>query len=214
MQKYITFDPYYTHTEYNNFLQNIKDSGIPYKEYVLIKPPYYFYFSIDEKYIPIFLKYKELTKGNERYLLERVKTLYPSEDFYLLRKESDSTLNFEKFISPNIFKQIATEQYACVFRYRNKEQLMSISRELGIQVWVLGRQRDWNLAFSFNKFIKNYIPLDWVLVEKTKPSQFEKPGDFEAYLNYFVLHKVKLTNKVINYPYFDSGVYYPMKTTS
>lgn len=214
MNKYITFDNYYTVTDYNNFLSNLDYNKVIYKEYVSIKAPYNFYIELDEKYLPVFLKYKEAPKGIEKYLLEKVQGFYPNEQFLLKRKVSDSPTQIEKFVSPMIFQDINNNQYACVFRYKNKEELIRITRELGIQVWILGKQREWNLAFSYNKFIKNYVPLDWILVEKTKTSDFIEPGSFEYELNYKKLVKTKLTNKFLHYPYYDSGKYFPLKKTT
>lgn len=213
MIKYITFDDNYNITQYNDFITNLKNNKIPFKEYVSVKPPHNFYIGVDEKYLPVFLKYIEAPKSIDRWLVEKVTAFLPSEELFLKRKLSDSPVMFEKFISPKIFQDIQFNDYACIFRYKNKEELIKMTRELGIQVWILGKQREWNLAFSYNKFIKNYINLNWILLEKTKPSEYAVPGMFEAELNYKKLVKTKLTNKYINYPYYDNGKYFPLKLT-
>lgn len=214
MLKYITFDNYYTITDYNNFITNLKNNKINFKEFISTKSPYNFYIQIDDKYLPVFLKYNIVPDNTIRYLLEKVQGFYPNEKFYLTRKLSDSPLLFEKYISPKIFQDIKDNEYACVFRYKNKEELYRITRELGIKIWDLGRQREWNLAFTYNKFIHNYIHLNYIILEKTKSGQFSKPGEFELELNYKKLVKVKLDNKFINYPYYDNGIYYALKKTS
>jgi hypothetical protein len=209
----ISFDKYYTRLEYNIFLENLTASKVPFKEYVSIKPPYYFYFSIDEAYIPVFLKHDIAPKGTDKYMLERIKAFQQNEIYTLTRKQSDTPNSFEKYVSPIIFRNLKDNDYGCLFRYKNREQLVKITRDLGIKVWDLGKQREWNVAFSYNKFIRNYVPLDWILLEKKKPSDFSKPGEFEYEFNYKRLIKTKLTNKFLNYPYYEDGKYFPLKKT-
>jgi hypothetical protein len=146
-------------------------------------------------------------------MLEKVIAYFPNEKFLLKRKISDSPTQFERFISPKIFVDVKTADYAAIFRYKNKEQLITMSRDLGIPIYILGKQREWNLAFSFSKMIKNYVYNDWVLIEKTKKSEYTKPGEFEQEFNYKKLVKVRLTNKYFNYPYYDNGKYFPLKLT-
>jgi hypothetical protein len=215
MKKYVTFDDYYKPSEYNSFLNNLDYNNIEYEQYVCIRPPYHFYIYIDDKYLPVFLRYKIAESSIEKYMLNKIKAFYPNEKYMLTRKDSDSPSgSYEKYISPTIFKNIKNNDYACVFRYKNKEELIRISRELGVAIWDLGKQREWNLAFSYSKFIKSYIPLNWILLEKISSSQFSIPGEFEFELNYKKLNKVKLDNKYLDYPVYINGVYFPLKRTS
>lgn len=207
----ISFDAYYSRNEYNKFLENIKTNNVEFIEYVLLRPPYHFYFKISEKHLPVFLKYDILPKNMERFLLEKLKPVMPSDEIYLRRKPGDSALKFEKFVSPRIFRKLVTQQYGILFRYSNRSQLLEISRDTGATIWMLGKHREWNLAFSFSKYIKGYIPLDWVFVEKKKLTQFNKPGEFEYYLNWKKLVTTKLSNKTIDYPYIKDGQYHPLK---
>ncbi len=207
----ISFDESYDQVQYNSFIANLKTNKVEFKEFVSTRAPYYFYVEVDSKYTPVFLKYKVAPKGIYRYLLERVKPLQNNEQMLLTRRLSDSAINFEKFVSPNIFIDLKSADYAVVFRYRNKDQLIEMTKDLGIKVFVLGKHREWNLAFSFNKFIRSYVYNDWVLLEKNSPTLFKNPGEFEEELNYKHLIKVKLTNKTIDYPYYENGKYYPLK---
>ena len=211
MTTYITFDSYYTHTQYNDFIDNLKHNNIIFKEYVCIKSPYQFYIGIDEKYLPVFLKYKIASSTTIQYLLEKIVPFQSSDIYTLTRKTNDNAMSYEKFISPTIFKNIKLHDYACVFRYRNVEELMKITKELGITIWVLGKQRVWNLAFTYSKYIKNYIPLNYLLVEKNRSGDYDTPGYFEHQLNYKKLITTKLTNKYIDYPCYDNGKYLPLK---
>lgn len=214
MKKYITFDSYYTHTQYNDFLLNLRANKIIFEEFVCIKPPYQFYIYIEEKYLPVFLKYNIATSSLERYMLNKIRAYYPNEEYTLLRRQTDNPASFEKFVSPIIFRELRTANYACVFRYKNKEELIKISKGLGVKVWDLGRHREWNLGFTFSKMIKNYVNLSWIVLEKTDKSQYSKPGEFEATLNFNKLNKTKLANKYEDYPYYDDGIYYGLKITS
>jgi hypothetical protein len=208
---YITFDPYYNVTMYNSFVATAKKKGIPIKEYIEVRTPYNWYIQIEEKYLPVFLDYKVASKETENYLLEKLIPLFSNEAYTLTRKLSTLPQSFETFVSPDIFQKIPTASYAVCFRYKNKETLMRYSKELGLKIYLLGRHRDWNLAFCFNKYIRNYVFTSDVLLEKNKASEFQKPCDFERMLNYKKLVKAKLNNKTMEYPYIDDGVYYPLK---
>lgn len=210
---YITFDGIYNVQRYNEFVQNIKSYKVLYKEFISIRPPYKWHIQIEERYAPVFLKYQVLTKADEKWLLETMKPLYPNEAYILTRKVSDLPQDFQNFVSPNIFKDIPSADYALVFKYKNKEELLKISKEWGIKIYVLGKHREWNLAFTFNKYIRNFIFLDQIILEKKKPSDFQKQGEFEQTLNFKKLVKVKFTNKTIDYPFYEDGIWHPLKKT-
>jgi hypothetical protein len=196
---------------YNSFVDVAKSNNINIKEYIEVRPPYRWFVEVAESHLPVFLKYEIATKEMQKFLLEKLVPIYPNEEYNLKRKKSTPPQSFEDFVSPTIFKRIPSEPYALCFRYKNKEQLMRYSKELGIKIWLLGRHREWFLAFTFNKFIRNYIYTSDVILEKNNIKEFSKPCEFEVDLNFKKLIKVKLNNKVIDYPYIEDGVYHPLK---
>lgn len=211
MKVYITFDPYYDIIHYNEFIATAKLNKIEFKEFINVKAPYRWYIQIEEKYTPAFLRYNVLPKADDRWLLEKVIPLNPQEEYQVKRKVSSIPQNFQEFTSPYIFRQIIDEPYCVCFKYKNKEELMQISKEWGIKIYILGKHREWNLAFTFNKYIRNFIYMDQILLEKKKPLDFSKAGEFEIALNFKKLVKVKFTNKTLEYPYYEDGIYYPLK---
>lgn len=210
MKIYITFDGLYNINSYNQFIESAIKNKLEFKEYISIKAPYRWYIEIDQKYAPMFLQYSLLPKGDEKWLLEKINGLNPNEQWLLKRKVSSLPQNFEEFVSPYIFRQIPYEPYCVAFKYKNKDELVRYSKELGLKIYVLGKQREWNLAFCFNKYIRNYIFKDQILLEKTDPKQFLKAGEFEYTLNFKKLVKIKLSNKTLEYPYYEDGVYHPL----
>lgn len=210
----ITFDPYYTITSYNNFLQAAKDNKLQFTEYISTITPYYWYIDVPEKYLPVFVKYKKCSKAEERWLVAKLVPLFANEEFNLKRRETDKLANFEKFTTPKVFRTLRHKDYACVFRYKREQDLLEISRESGIKIWTVGEAKGWKLALCFSKYIKNYIPLDFIILEKKSKEEFSKPGEFEVELNYKKFVNDKLKNKYVEYPYYEDGKYYPLSMPS
>ena len=76
--KYISFDNYYKQSDYNRFIMSAFNNGVPFKEYISIKPPYNWWLAIDDKDVPKFLDYDEtkddmvisIVPSSERILTE------------------------------------------------------------------------------------------------------------------------------------------------
>lgn len=207
----ISFDPYYTVTSYNNFIQAAKDNNVQFVEYISTITPYYWYIDVPQKYLPVFLKFKKCSKAEERWLVSKLVPLFASEEFALKRRETDRLTNFEKFTSSKVFRTLRHKEYACLFRYKREQELLDISRESGIKIWVLGdTAKGWKLALCFSKYIRNYIHSDMVILEKHSKEEFSKPGEFEVELNIKKLVTEKLKNKYVEYPYYEDGRYFPI----
>jgi hypothetical protein len=208
---YISFDSFYSIPEYNKFITTLLEKDIPFKQLISMRAPFKWYIQIASKYAPVFLNYSTLPKGTDKWLLETMMPINPAEAYILRRKPSNIPTDFETFTSPNIFKQLKTEPYCILFKYKNKEQLMHWSSEYGLKFYLLGRHREYNLAFSFQKHTRNFVYSNDILMEKTKMDQYSKPGEFEQELNYKKLIKVKLSSKTIDYPFIENGTYHPLK---
>lgn len=194
---YICFDSYYNTSHYIDFIKNARNNGLKFKEYISSQVGYRWYIGLELKSdFPKFLKYDILQ--DRRYLLEVITPVSPSEQNYLLRKSNQAS--FERFVSPDAFKQLKTEKYACCFKYQSISKLREISL-YDIKIYLLGTQKgNIKLALTFDKFINNYITRSDILIEKTKKDQYSKPGEFEYHLNNKYLVNVGLTNKMLEYP--------------
>jgi hypothetical protein len=208
---FITFDPYYSVKDYSDFIENSKKLGYKLEEFISLKTPNNWYIKVNKDQLPIFLKYDIASDSTQRFLVEKIKPLYPNEEYILTRRPTDAKSDFERFVSPKIFQKIKSASYCCLFRYKNKDDLIKITKELPTVIYDLGNYKTWNLALCFNKYIRNYIFSSWVLLEKKNESDFSKPGEFEYLLNYKILVDTKFNNKTIEYSYFKDGTYTPLK---
>lgn len=210
--KYITFDPYYGVDEFNKFLESAKNNNVKYTKYISIRPPYDWYIKVQDKDIPKWVDYKEATNDEIRYLISMIIPVYPSDEWFLYRREAKAKKDFESYISPKIFKDLKTAKFGMIFRYSNLNELLTISKDLNITIWIIGKtqEKGWNLAFTFNPYVKGLIPLTHVLLEKTNAIQYQNPGEFEQVFNYKILVKEKLENKSFYQQMVKSGKYIPV----
>lgn len=208
----ITFDPYYSIQEYNKFIETAKKKNIKFKEYICIKPPYNWFIEIEQGKEPTFLDFKYATSTDERYLLEKLIPIYPADDTYLKRRETNPRSEYERYVSPNIFKKIPQAKYCTIFKFSSIDQIRKISTN-GIKVYYIGRYRGSYIGFSFNKYIQNFIMPSNIILAKTSDSQYSVHGEFEADFNYKFLVGSKMTNKTRELPYAMDGIYYPLNIT-
>ena len=209
---FYTFDENYDIAETNKFIENLKTNKIPYRTYISIKPPHNWYYEVDEKYKPVWLKYEEIQKSMIKYLLQTITPIDITDEKYLRRTPSTPKNDYEKFISPNIFKKAKDKEYCIIFRYKDLKEVQNISKELGIKIHLIGKMRGYNIALCFNKFVKNFVFQRNILVEKNKKSEYNKVGELEYELS-SVMRFEKLTKKTRKYPYVDGGSYYPLNKT-
>ena len=208
---FITFDPYYDINQYNHFIKVAKSKGLEIKEYISLKAPHHWYIKVNQAHFPAFLDFKLASDAMSKYLVEKLTPLYPNEAMLLTRRPTDSLVNFEKFVSPKVFQRVKNASYVCLFRYKNRQELLNITKELPTKIYDLGYHKTWNLAICFNKYIRNHVFSSHILIEKTNETQFGTPGEFELHLNYKILVNTKFNNKTIEYPYAENGNYFTLK---
>lgn len=211
--RYITFDPYYTIPEINKFMEVYRNNGFnPDKNMLIsIKSPWHRYIQVNDSDIPKFLKFDDVATSSMIYLVHQLIPIYPREEFILQRRTADTEMTISKFIEPEIFKQLRRKNYGIIFRWTNTQDLKEITTKLKNKIYILGTHRgNWKLAFSFDKGVKGLINKDQVIVEKLSSSDYARPGEFEARLN-VIMATDKLHNKLMEYPYWDSGLYYPIQ---
>lgn len=207
----LTFDPYYNIKESNEFIKNLKENKINFNTYILSKSPYYWFYEVADKYKPVFLKFNEANSTDLRFMLPKLKELTPSDENYL-RRIPKTPSDFERYVSPNIFKKAKDAEYFCIFRYKSISEINKITETLGIKIYILPKKvREWNIAFTFNKMIRNFVFGHYILFEKTKKTQFNKVGEIELYLNNKVFVTDKMKFKTRDLPFSEDGTYYPLK---
>lgn len=214
---YITFDPYYDVNQYNEFIAAAKNNYIEYVEFISIRSPYNWYIQIDIDDVPRFLNYDVMGSNHERFLVNRVRPRYSNEAYKLVRRETDNPKDFERFTSSKPLIEAKDEAYVCFFKVFNKEELLSVSKELGnAKIWKVGdkTERKGYVYMTFNPYIKGLIPQGNILLEKNSKGEYNKAGELEYTLNYKILVNEKLDGKGIELEYFQNGKLYPLKSPS
>lgn len=205
----ITFDEFYDVQESNGFINNLIDNNIEFSTYILTRSPYYWFYEVADKYKPVFLKYSEATSTDIRLMLPKIRIVAPP-DYNYLRRISKNPSDIEKYISPNIFKKAKNSDYFCCFKYSSISYINGISN-LGFKIYIYPKKvREWNIAFCFDRDIRDVIMKSSIVFEKTKASDFSRIGEIELYLNNRVFISDKLRFKVRYMPYSENGVYHPL----
>ncbi len=198
-KSYITFDSYYSVDKYNQFLSAAKNNSINYLEYICVRTPYEWYIAIDNKDLPNFLNYDEISATNEKYLVSVLKPRDSSGRVSLLRRETDSPLKIEKFVSPNALKLARTKESVTVFRGFSKTRIIELSRVLGKDknsiIYSLGDSKKGEIFFTFNPYIRSIISQNNIILEVNSKSDYNKVGEIESFINYNYLRVEKLTYK-------------------
>lgn len=201
---FITIDPYYSTQFYNECKEALRNNNIEVKEFISIKPPYNWYFSLDQK--PIMVNYDELTDTEERWLVNKVQALRPNEEYILLRRDNDKGPKaLLKFVENEPLRSARLSDYAVFFTVQNREELESMTKEYPGRVWYLGKYygNKFRVCLATNKIVKNFLNNNQILLEKTD----NEPGRFEAELNYRVFRGNDMLEKFTETPYFEDGKY-------
>jgi len=222
---FITFDPYYNVSEYNNLLTAAKNNGLDIDEYISIRQPFNRYLKINDKTeAPIFLNYDYASPGQVKFLVSVVKPVEPNEALYLKRKSGQDALYY-KYITPKPLRNLEEKDYVMVFKAKSFSEVANYSKKLGkskIYKWGKSIIKGYNIYYVFNPYIKGIIPESKVLMEfgkqastgiKYSKSMPKIKGDLEYYLNTFVLIKEKITNKTLEAVYWSKGEINPLKKT-
>ena len=202
--KYITFDPFYDTTLYNRFLVSAFNNNIPYTVLVNIKPPYNFYLRIDEKDVPRFLDFEELSSSGIRWLNTLWNWRFPNEEVILRRKPSDTKLSFEEKISNKVLLQAKKEKCVIFFKFQ-ATKLKEYSRILpNDKFYFLGVKGGYRIGLTFSPYAKSIInPSDIIFVEES--GLYRGPGELEAQFNYLWKPNLKLEKKTLDSSYVLNG---------
>ena len=189
---FYTLDNYYSVKFYNQVKEALKNNNIKFSEFINIKTPYNWYIKLADTIKPVMVNYDEIQKN--RFLIRKVQTLRPNEEYLLQRREDDSGANIKKYIFNDAFRD--AEEYGILFHIKSKDELLKLSKDFPGKIYYLGKYYDnkFRVCLCNNNMIKNYIQPDQILLEKTP--EMKEPGRFEAEFNYRVL---KLNDYVVKY---------------
>jgi len=205
-----TIDPYINgYMEYNNALTALKNNGIEYNEWILLKSPYYFYIESEGKK-PILFNYSDASTQQWRNIVSKTKPLVPSDEYILYRRADKINNLLKDFIGNDAFNEAAKSKYTIVFNYKNKENLYRWSKFS--KIYVIGRyyNNKYKLAIGFSKQLKNMIPPSDILLEIGS----HKIGELEQKINTQVLHNKDKIMKWSRTPYFNKGQFFPTQPAS
>lgn len=196
---YVSFDAYYRYDLVNDFLVNAEKNGLKFRTFISNRDGYKWYIGLDYKRdFPKFLKYTEVT--DTRFLFEKLTPMNGAERNYLLRRSQ--IVDIEQFVSPKCFKELKNKDYAVCFKYNNLDTIKQASL-VGIKSYLLGKQGNYRLGLSFNKYINNYISLSDIMLEKKNKSQYSNPLEFEYSL--CIKWNFRMKNKMLHYPTIEKG---------
>ena len=220
--KFITFDFYYDINRYNEFIAAALQNRVEFRQFLSIQPPYNWFLMIKPDDFPKFLLYEEATSNDIKWLVSIIRPTRPNEAYYVERRPGQK-VSYWQYVTPEPFKNLKKKKYMMVFKTYDNYPLRDISKELGkVKIYQLPRKSDlkgYYINVCFNPYIKSYINQKNILFEfdnndKTKQNVPDNWATVEYYINHFKLVQEKIIDKTYLLPYYENGVYYPLKKTS
>lgn len=201
--KYVTIDPYYDLKFYNETLDALRNNNIKFTECISIKTPNNWYIGVDETNLPKFINFDLCSKTEERFLISKVRPCIPADEIKLYRRHKGKTI--EPYITNDAFK--SSTGYLCLFDLKNKIDGYELSRKIG-RFYYLGKyySNKYRVCITDNPNIKNFIPLDNILMESTN-AETKETLRMECDFNYKVLFNKERIQKFTLTPYFENGIY-------
>jgi len=205
----ITIDPYYTTSQYNESLQALKNNGIEYSEWISTLAPFEFYLDLDGQK-PIMMNYDTPSKTVWNKLVSKVKPLKTNDEVLLYRR-GDKLSNVKDYINNDVFSRALKEEKTIVFNYKNKEQLLNLSKTYGV-IYPIGKylRGSRRLAICFDVRVKNVITPSDLMLEMGK----HKIGELEIKINRKVLREQDKIIKWVHTPKYVKGKFMPTKPNS
>lgn len=207
---FITTDQYYDIKFYNESKEALKNNGVEFQEFVNIKPPYDWYFSMDET--PVMVNYDRATGSELRWMISLVKPLRPNEEFQLTRRDKDTGKKaILKYGENQALKEARESPYAVFFTVKNREEAESISAEIPTKIWYMGKyyNNKFRVCLATHEIIEGFLRPDQILMKKEKA--MSEPGKFESELNWRIFRGNDYLLKFTETPYFLKGRYNRIK---
>lgn len=225
-----TIDPYASIEQYNDSLQALRNNKVPFRQMISLRAPFMWYFELP--YAPLLVNYDTLDAKQLRYTVSKVVPITPSDDYTLIRRETNGIDGLIKYIENTPLMEARKSKFALFFNAPNMEGLKNASKAMpGTKIYYFGKHVNskYRIALCTNIMINNFITPNSVLLEKNNLSKgarktggsegtqgnqsndYSKPGFFEADLNFRVFKNKDALRKYSETPYFLDGVYYPVK---
>jgi hypothetical protein len=196
--KYITIDPYYGLDFFHQTINALKNNGVKYSLFASIKPPYMWYFEIQDKDMPTFINYDELS--DQRFLVNITQASNTSQEVALYRRQK--TTEGAKYITNDAFSYC--KNYCVFLNIKSQERLQELSKKVG-KIFYLGKYysgKYW-VSVTNNINIKNFVPREEILLEV----QGGRIGEAEVKFNWNVMALKDRLKKFVETPYFENGKY-------
>ena len=202
----ITLDDYYDVQFYNQTKEALKNNGIAFKEFISSKPPYRFYFEVQDA--PIFINYDKVPKAYSKFLVSKIMALKPNDDYIYERRDAYPGKKGLNHYAINDALKSAKQTGEAIFFNATKEQILRISKEFPRKIYFFGRyfNRKYKIFFSDKLLIKNYINEKDILIES---SSFKNITELEAELNFVRFKMQDMLVKLSETPYVLNGKYHP-----
>lgn len=196
----ITVDPYYNINMYNQFLSALENNNYPYKQYILAKPPYYFYLDIPD---PFIIDYDKLPDNMSKFLINIVEASNENDEYKLQRRFTDDGIKgFNKYAMNDVLREAEQSEYSCFFNVRSREHAQELSKQIG-KIYYFGKYYNkYKVCLCNNKYIKTTDAE--ILIEKTS-----SVVQMELDLNFNVFKLKDRLRKYTQTPYILEGKYYP-----
>lgn len=203
----ITIDPYYNVQFYNECKEALKNNNTDFKEYISTKPPYNFFFEVEEN--PTFINYDSVAESYGKFLVNLIKPLRANEEYIYQRRESYTNIKAIKHYAINEPLKASEETGQGIFFTANKEEILRISKEFPRKIWFMGKyfNKKYRVFFTDNLLIKNWLNDEQILVEKRN---VKNSLDLELELNFKIFKGKDRLEKLSETPYILKGQFYPV----
>ena len=203
---FITIDPYYNTQFYNECKEALKNNQVEFKEFINIKPPYNWYFQVEQK--PILVNFDLSTDAENRWMVGIIKALRANEQYLLLRRDNDVGVKaLAKFIENEPLREARQSDYAIFFNIKNREEGEQLTKDYPGKIWFLGKyyNNKYKVCLATHPVVKGFLNPGQILLEKTQ--EHNDPGRFEADLNFKIFRGNDSLTKFTETPYFLDGKY-------
>lgn len=203
----VTIDPYYDIEFYKECIQALHNNNVEFKEYISTKPPYEFYFEVEQS--PTFINFDKVPDSYSKWLVNITKALKPSDDYIYARRESFTNQKAIQHYAINDALQAPQKSGEVVFFTATKESVMRLSRDYHRKIYFMGKyyNNKYKVFMTDSLMVKNFLHPEQILVES---NSFKHITETEVQLNFKIFREKDRLEKLSETPYVLKGTYYPV----
>jgi hypothetical protein len=193
----LTFDGFYSNSEINDFLNNLKNKNINYNEFINTRD-YKLY--IETEYDASILNYNEISKIQKMFLISKV-----------IPSLSIDEIKYNRFLSNSNNKELIKLGFNDVYylynnnsketvyfiNLRSKDNAQKLSKKLG-KIYFFGKYNKFYIGLTNNQYTQNIVPLEDILTSGSL-IKAEQSLNYEIFNLKYYLKKYSIT------PYFENG---------